>query len=278
MGDLDHEGAGFDSGIVSTVAGEPSFSFTTPNPYTSSSPDLKRRSWPFILNANPSPNYRILFLTHILLRNRFLHSSYRLYHLQTRKISNSGHRNTIYCLQLYTYSSTGRQTLFTGSRDKTVREWDLESRKVSRVISGIHTSSVLSICAHNGFLASSGSDGIVVVWDLESDKLVKVISDHTDSVLCVRFDDNRMVTCSKGRTRIRSRTLHILTCVDRTMRTYSFPDLEPQFVLRKHRAAVNAVSIYKNLIVSGSGDRSVRLWDLETGNVLRTYDSHHTRG
>lgn len=209
MGDLDHESAGFDSGIVSTVAGEPSFSVSMSSSNTYSSPGINRRWWPSISNANP--NYKILFLTHILLRNRFLRSSYRLHHLQTRQTpNNTGHRSTIYCLQLYTYSSTGRQTLFTGSRDKTVKEWDLESRKVSRVISKIHTSSVLSICAHNGFLASSGSDGIVVVWDLDSDRLVKVISDHTDSVLCVRFDDKRMVTCSKGRTRTRSRTLHIL--------------------------------------------------------------------
>ena len=62
------------------------------------------------------------------------------------------------------------------------------------------------------------------------------------------------------------------------MRTYSFPDLVPQFVLSEHRAAVNAVSIYKNLIVSGSGDRSVKLWDLETGKLLRTYENHHSRG
>jgi len=81
-------------------------------------------------------------------------------------------------------------------------------------------------------------------------------------VLCVRFDDRRLVSCSK----------------DRTVRTYSFPDLEFQFVLGAHRAAVNAVSISESFIVSASGDRSVRLWDAETGKLLRTFDNHHTRG
>jgi hypothetical protein len=37
-----------------------------------------------------------------------------------------------------------------------------------------------------------------VVWDLVQDKVVKVIDDHEDSVLCVRFDDVRLVSCSKG--------------------------------------------------------------------------------
>jgi F-box and WD-40 domain protein 1/11 len=65
---------------------------------------------------------------------------------------------------------------------------------------------------------------------------------------------------------------------DRTVRTYKFPDLTPQFVLGAHRAAVNVVSISKTLIVSGSGDRSIRLWDAATGKLLRTFENHHTRG
>lgn len=66
--------------------------------------------------------------------------------------------------------------------------------------------------------------------------------------------------------------------VDRTVRTYTFPDLRPQFVLGAHRAAVNAVSISHTLIVSGSGDRSIRLWDAKTGKLLRTFENHHSRG
>jgi F-box and WD-40 domain protein 1/11 len=49
-------------------------------------------------------------------------------------------------------------------------------------------------------------------------------------------------------------------------------------VLTAHRAAVNAVSLSPDFIVSGSGDRSIRLWDTHTGELLRTFDNHHTRG
>ncbi|KIM48683.1 hypothetical protein M413DRAFT_437867 [Hebeloma cylindrosporum] len=208
------------------------------------------------------PNYKLLHQTHIKLRNRFLSSSYRLSALQTRGAPTNAHTNTIYCLQLYTYPETGKQVLFTGSRDKTVREWNLSTGMVERVIADVHTSSILSICVHNGYLASAGSDRQVAVWHLETNKLVNVLCDHEDSVLCVRFDDKRLVSCSK----------------DRTVRTYSFPELEFQFVLGAHRAAVNAVSISESFIVSASGDRSVRLWDADTGKLLRTFENHHTRG
>ncbi|KAF8163638.1 F-box/WD repeat-containing protein 11 [Crassisporium funariophilum] len=208
------------------------------------------------------PNYKLLHQTHIKLKNRFLSSSYRLSALQTRGAPTNAHTNTIYCLQLYTYPETGKQVLFTGSRDKSVREWDLSTGIVERVISGVHNSSILSLCVHNGYLASAGSDRRVAVWHLESNQLVKVLCDHEDSVLCVRFDDRRLVSCSK----------------DRTVRTYSFPDLELKVVLGAHRAAVNAVSLSESFIVSASGDRSVRLWDAESGKLLRTFDNHHSRG
>ncbi len=88
--------------------------------------------------------------------------------------------------------------LFTCSRDKSVREWNLNTGMVERVIANVHSSSVLSICAHNGYLASAGSDKQVAIWHLESNQLVKAICDHDDSVLCVRFNDRKLVSCSKG--------------------------------------------------------------------------------
>lgn len=66
--------------------------------------------------------------------------------------------------------------------------------------------------------------------------------------------------------------------LDRTIRTYLFPDLTPHLVLSSHRAAVNAVSISPTQIVSASGDRSVRVWDAATGETLNIFEQHHSRG
>jgi WD40 repeat protein len=143
------------------------------------------------------PNYKLLYLTHTRLHRRFLSGSYHLSTLQSRGTPDS-HTNTIYCLQLYTYPGTGNQVLFTGSKDRTIKEWDLSTGGVLRTIKGVHEGSVLSICVHGGYLASAGSDSNVVVWDLVQNKVVRVIGDHEDSVLCVRFDDARLVSCSKG--------------------------------------------------------------------------------
>jgi WD40 repeat protein len=143
------------------------------------------------------PNYKLLHLTYTRLQHRFLSGSYRLSTLQSRGTPGS-HTNTIYCLQLYTYPSTGNQVLFTGSKDRTIKEWDLATGTVLRTIEGIHEGSVLSMCVYGDYLASAGSDSNVIVWDLVQGKVVKIIDDHEDSVLCVRYDDVRLVSCSKG--------------------------------------------------------------------------------
>jgi F-box and WD-40 domain protein 1/11 len=62
------------------------------------------------------------------------------------------------------------------------------------------------------------------------------------------------------------------------VRVYTFPGLELLHVLGGHRAAVNAISLNKDLVVSGSGDRSMNVWDVKTGKLLRTFEDHHTRG
>ncbi|EPQ57897.1 WD40 repeat-like protein [Gloeophyllum trabeum ATCC 11539] len=239
-----------------------------------------RHSAPAILPAaDPSASvrqydYKLLYLTHVRLQNRVRDGSYRLSCLQSRKQNAdgsaiNGHSNTIYCLQLYTYPETGKQALFTGSKDRTIREWNLSKENggerygmVERVMEGLHDSSVLSLCVGHGYIASGSSDRRVGLWDLERGELRRALLDHDDSVLCVRFDERRLVSCSK----------------DRTVRVYSFPDLQPQFLLQGHRAAVNAVSICDNFIASASGDRSMRIWDADTGALLRIFENHHSRG
>jgi WD40 repeat protein len=208
--------AELDSGFASSLFTGPPVLDPSPSPstsrysiYPSQGGSFSSRARAYARHSAPSvlktlgpasflkPNYKLLHQTHTKLHNRFLSSSYRLSALQTRGAPTNAHTNTIYCLQLYTYPS-GLQVLFTGSRDKTVREWNLSTGLVERVISGVHVSSILSICVHNGYVVSAGSDRRVAVWDLEKNELVKIICDHEDSVLCVRFDDERLVSCSKG--------------------------------------------------------------------------------
>lgn len=128
---------------------------------------------------------------------------------------------------------TARDWLLSGSRDLTLRLWNLASPtpKVVKVFYGGHTGSVLSLdvfrvpvprseramLAPRGSPArraglsgaeamsrvmaiSAGGDGRLCLWDIEhgDGKPEKVVQAHEEAVYCVRADDERIVSCSKG--------------------------------------------------------------------------------
>jgi WD40 repeat protein len=55
---------------------------------------------------------------------------------------------------------------------------------------------------------------------------------------------------------------------DRLVKTFDAVTLEQRLVLSGHRGAVNAVCVRDGVIVSASGDRTIRLWAAETGELL----------
>lgn len=96
-------------------------------------------------------------------------------------------------------SVTSRDWLLTGSRDQTLRMWTLSpTPHVVKIFKG-HDSSVLTLSARGLKAVGGGSDGRLCLWDLEGDERpIKSVQAHRDSILCVRMDDRRIVTCSKG--------------------------------------------------------------------------------
>lgn len=57
---------------------------------------------------------------------------------------------------------------------------------------------------------------------------------------------------------------------DRLVKVFNAASLEQRLVLAGHRGAVNAVCVRDGVIVSASGDRTIRLWAAETGELLST--------
>ncbi|KAF8761815.1 A Receptor for Ubiquitination Targets [Rhizoctonia solani] len=224
------------------------------------------------LPAGTAPNYKLLHQTHMLLNSRMRNSSFRMTVLPLREPSPDllfhslpqGHTSTIYCLALYTHPLTGQQHLLTGSRDCTILEWDLCTRRPVRCFKGAHFGSVLNLAVSGEWMVTGGSDGQVVVWNLITGAVHKARRDTEDSVLCVRASSKTIVACGK----------------DRHLRIYSLPDLKLVHILVSHRAAVNALSLSPDglFVISASGDRSVRIWDTVTGKIVASLEGWHSRG
>jgi F-box and WD-40 domain protein 1/11 len=208
---------------------------------------------------------------------------------------------------VYTIQYSGKY-LVSGSRDKSVRIWNLDTQRLVHPPLTEHTASVLCLQFDErpteDILITAGSDCRVILWKFSTGTLIKKIEKaHSESVLNLKFDDRYLVTCSKDKTiKVWNRKELLPTddaypsCTTKSKAHFPsyiinmqnhvetthlhFKPLPPYSLLMTmegHGAAVNAIQIYDGQIVSASGDRNIKVWDVRTGACTRTF-SGHTKG
>jgi WD40 repeat protein len=90
-----------------------------------------------------------------------------------------------------------------GSDDRTLRVWDLESGHTLRTLQGHESYVAAVVVTPDGRRAISGSwDHTLRVWDLESGKIVRTLQGHTGYVTAVAFtpDERYPVSASYDQT------------------------------------------------------------------------------
>lgn len=175
-----------------------------------------------------------------------------------------GHTDSVWSVAL---STDGRWAL-SGSKDKTVRLWDVSSGKCLKTLDG-HTHYVSSVVlSRDGRWALSGSwDSTLRLWDVSSGKCLRAFKGHTGYVLSVVLsgDGGRALSGSgqyKGS--------------DNTLRLWDVSSGECLQTFLGHTGSVNSVAldVDSRWALSGSEDRTLRLWDVSSGKCLRTFTGH----
>ena len=206
---------------------------------------------------------------------------------------------------IYTIQHSGKY-LVSGSRDRTLRIWDLDTRRLVRPPLRAHVGSVLCLQfdadPDEDLIVSGSSDATVVLWKFSTGQIIQRLRKaHRESVLNVRFDKRVLVTCSKDKTiKIFNRRAmspgdlgypdlsHSVNPVPTYLNNYGFNPApsaglhvrQPYSMigcLEGHGAAVNAVQIYGDEVVSASGDRTVKVWNWVDQTCTRTLIGH-TKG
>ena len=165
----------------------------------------------------------------------------------------------------------GRVLVLSGSYDHTVKMWDAADGTELRELEG-HTDAVLTVasCTVDGrVVVLSGSvDKTVRLWDAADGRQLRVLGGHTDDVCAV-------TSCS-----LDGRVLVLSASDDRTVRMWDAAegrceeggvkrdatDGTELSVLWGHLRDVNAVASCtvdgRTLVLSGSWDHTVRMWDV----------------
>lgn len=215
------------------------------------------------------------------------------------------HTECVYTIQFF-----GRW-LVSGSRDKTLRIWDLDTRRLRGKPLHGHSQSVLCLqfdpTEEEDVIISGSSDTSVIVWRFsDGQKIHEIPQAHTESVLNLRFDKRYLVTCSKDKLikiwnrkelspldpdypRVNSKSLAKIPAYIVDLSTITPSILEAKMANRQiksllpyshlmtldgHAAAVNAIQIDGDQIVSASGDRNIKIWNVKDGRLVRTLPGH----
>ncbi|KAF2675105.1 WD40 repeat-like protein [Microthyrium microscopicum] len=205
---------------------------------------------------------------------------------------------------IYTIQYVGKH-LVSGSRDRTIRIWDLDTQRLILPPLRGHEASVLCLQfdmrPSEDVIISGGSDCHIIVWQFSTGKMLKKIERaHHESVLNLRFDSQYLITCSKDRTikvwnrhsllpddeaypakgssssaRWPSYIIDISDEMARTgLRIQPLAEYSLLMTLNGHSAAVNAIQVLDNTIVSASGDRHIKVWNIKTGMCTKTIYGH----
>ncbi|CAO3667240.1 unnamed protein product [Rhizopus stolonifer] len=212
----------------------------------------------------------------------------------------SGHTRCVRALQF------DEAKLVTASMDHTLKIWNWQTGECIRTLEG-HTGGVLSLHFNSKLLASGSTDHTIRVWNFLAGECC-TLTGHTEWVNSVRFcqDDTLLVSASDDasirlwdtKTRECVRVLnghvgqvqvalpspkgfsHTLTEQEGSidLRSRQNIDSQPGCVVETRKnveSEKKATRVTDSpIIISGSLDNTVKVWDMATGNCIRTLFGH----
>ncbi|MEX2307121.1 MAG: protein kinase [Pirellulales bacterium] len=189
------------------------------------------------------------------------------------------------------YSPDGRQ-LLSGSYDNTARLWDLASRRMLQELKG-HTwwvwSAEFSPDARR--IVTAGQDGKAIVWqkqgagsgeqgaeNTQGYSRLTEFTGHDGAVYSAKFSpDGKLVATGGYDKRLMIWSPDEVQPVDIGRRLDRQPDPKPNYqILSAHDGPVRSVAFSPNgqLVLTGSEDNTIRIWDVAAGKAVKTLRGH----
>ena len=170
-----------------------------------------------------------------------------------------GHGHWIYTICL----TPNEEFLVSGSEDRTVRIWNLALLNEYACLSGYSYTVTTVLVTPDSKYIVSGSDSIMKVWDFENKIETFTLECHKDYI--------RGLTCTEDGKFV------ITGGDDGLAKLWRFDKKSPDKIYHSHESIVSCLCVNENILVSGSDDKKVHIWDLNTDTIIWTFTGHGGR-
>lgn len=156
------------------------------------------------------------------------------------------------------------QVVFSGSKDKTIRTWNLKTGKCTQILTG-HTNIVYSLCyiEEENILASASRDHTIKIWNAEGGKCIQTLTfDFRPYILCYAPDMKRLF-CTDQINEIKTWYIE--------KEKEEFIKFTPKKTFKGHYSHIPSLLYAGNgvLISGGISDEEIIFWNVKTGEPIK---------
>ncbi|WPK27298.1 hypothetical protein PUMCH_004679 [Australozyma saopauloensis] len=239
---------------------------------------------------------QLLYKKRHIIMNRWMDDQY-----EPRRISISGHgANIVTCLQ------HDEEKVITGIEGKVIHVHSTKTGKLLRLLKG-HDGGVWALKYFSNTLVSGSTDRDVRIWNIRTGRCTHIFRGHTSTVRCLDILHPVQIGVDQNGEPIIFPEVPLLVTGsrDHNLHVWKLPMLNEQedasgpsneyaepecydskdpnnpylvTVLVGHTQSVRSVTAYGNIVISGSYDTTVRVWDLlDGGRCKHVLEGHNDK-
>ncbi|KAI8050652.1 WD40-repeat-containing domain protein [Gilbertella persicaria] len=203
--------------------------------------------------------------------------------------------------------SVGGNFLASGSSDEIIRLYDVKKRKEYGSLGGHHSGDITDIKFHGKYMLSASDDHLINLWRTKDWEYLKTLKGHKAKVnsMAIHPTGKIALSVSADRTAIvwnlmtgrkasvnklgRDEPMLVLwnssgdqyaIQFDKAIHIYKVADAKVSTTI-SHRSRFHSMQYFKldekEYIVTGSEDKTIRIWDTTSGECIREIKGHNMR-